>query len=228
MKRRFLLIAITLLSLVGGLTESSRAEILIYRARLTSVTREGDSGLKVGTPMPTGMALLVALDLNTDFWEEAAESALDIDVYENRGKKSYSTHVSGSRSYTKFGYYARGSKFYLFGGNFQESGSMDHGSVQAQGRVRTNVLVGGLRVKASIPSDTVVTQVRGDAEIFKKFVFSLKYDQVLTVAVNNHLAIDGFQSREGAGYSADIRRGMAWLADTYMPQNFKDPWPFND
>jgi hypothetical protein len=228
MTRRLSILAATIVSLLGGLTEFSKAEILVYRARLTSVTREGDSGLKVGTPMPTGMARLVALDLNTDFWEEAAESALSIEVYENRGKKSYSTHFAESRSYTKFGFYARGAKFYLFGGNFKESGSMDHGSVQAQGRVRTNVVIGGRRGKASVPSDTVVTQVRGDAEIFKKFVFSLKYDQALTVAVNNYLSIDGFQSAEGAGYSADIRRGMAWLADTYLPQNFKDVWPFDD
>lgn len=227
MSARLLLRYCSFLALTLGLITSGHAEILIYRARLTSVTREADSGVKAGTPMPTGMALLIAFDLNTDFWEEP-EGATEITVYENRGKKSHLVEFSESRSYTKFGYYAKGSKYFFFHGDFQESGSMDFGASQVQGAVRKNVVVGGKVGKASVPSDMVVTHVRGDGEIFKKFTFSGKYDQVLTVAVNNHLSEAGFQSAEGAGYSADIRRGMEWLANTYMPQNFKDPWPFTE
>jgi hypothetical protein len=231
MKRRLSILAATIVSLLGGLTESSKAEILIYRARLTAVSREDDSGVKKGSPMPTGMSLLMAFDLNTDYWEQP-EGTNEIYIYEGKisGKtvKSFSVEPSTSRSYTKFGYYAKKSKFFLFYGDFEDSGSMDLGALQLQGGLKKNVTIGGNLGKASIPSDTVATLVRGDGDIFKKFTFSLKFDPKLTGEVNNYLKEEGFQSSEGAGQSEDIQRGMTWLSESYLPENFADEWPFSE
>ena len=217
-----------------ALADQLRAEVLVYRCRLTSALREGDFGAKSEGAMPSSLSFLEFIDLDTDCWFAGDESQ-SIYLNESKTNKSYYASPSeNSKSFTKFGFYANGKKFFLFGSDWGYPESLssglikfntDFGCFQTFGACSTNVDIGTR--KSSVPKDMVVTMLRGDAELFKKFVFSVKYDSILTKASNQYLRSAGINSDE-SGTSKAIPAAQRWLVSEYLPSRYPNPYPFSE
>jgi hypothetical protein len=210
------------------------AEVLVYRIRLTSATSEADSGVKSEPAMPASMSLLAFIDLDTDCWTLGQDNR-DIYLNDSPSNKSFSTeNPDNSSSFMKFGFYARGTKYFLFGGDWGYPEPLtkglirvntDFGTFQTQGVCVPNVDIG--TKKSPIPADTVVTMLRGDAENFKKFVFSLKFDSSMTKDVNLYLKSKGIRSSV-SGQSKSIPAAKGWLMSTYLPKKYPGKFPYDE
>lgn len=184
------------------------------------------------------MSLLALIDLDTDFsgvsTSDGSKRSILLDEKPNQKSFKYKEGRSDPSSvneweYRKFGFFGKNnSKFYLFSQDFQDFGQfgVDHGATAANGVCNLNVDIGGGR-RSSVPKDFTATQKRGDGDIFKTNVFSLKYDSTITKAVNNYLSENGFISVKGTRSSLASEKAYKWLAEFYLPPLFSAPFPYD-
>lgn len=215
------------------LSAQLHAEVLVYRVRATSYVREGDSGSSSSSPMAAPHAYLAFIDLDTDYWTTSIGD-LDIEINDSPSNKSFYSEASGSSGYSKFGFYAKGTKYYMFGADWGHPETLssglirvntDHGAFQTQGTCRMNVDIG--TKKSPVPNDTVVTVLRGDAGTMTKGVFSLKFDSTITRAANVYLKSKGIRSSQ-SGVSTSVPAVSSWLVSTYLPKYFPGKFPYNN
>ena len=210
------------------------AHVLVYRVKLMSGTKEDAGGIRQES-WPSSLSTLSIIDLDTDFVETTdGTEKRGIRLDEKRGLKSFQYRVGKSYENSlkewgnnKFEFYGKNnSKFYLFAQDFKDFGDsgVDHGAVSASGTCNLNVDIGGNR-KSSVPKNFTATQFRGDSNTFKKNIFKMEYDPVITKAVNGYLNENKIFSTKGSRTSVAGKAAYEWLAGVYLPKLFPEPFP---